>query len=134
MKIVVNRRFGGFGLSSDAMKRLVMLGVKSVRKYTLNEYQGNRCFSEYEKGRMRAIGDGFFVGMIEDVLYKRGYVYTNDDSMRTDETLISVIEELGDGANSRHAQLEIVDIPNGINWEIDEYDGNETIHELHRSW
>jgi len=32
------------------------------------------------------------------------------------------------------AELQIVDVPDGVLWEIDEYDGVESIHEAHRSW
>ena len=53
---------------------------------------------------------------------------------RTDEDLIAVIEELGSDADGRFGDLKIVDIPDGVDWEIDEYDGVETIHEVHRSW
>lgn len=60
-----------------------------------------------------------------------GYEYRDK---RTDPELISVIEKLGDKANGQYAQIEIVEIPDGIAWEINEYDGIETIHEVHRSW
>ena len=54
---------------------------------------------------------------------------------RTDSDLIEVIEELGEEeASGRFASLEIVEIPDDVNWEIDNYDGIETIHEMHRSW
>ena len=53
---------------------------------------------------------------------------------RTDPDLIRVIEQLGDEADGSCARLDIVDIPDGINWEIDDYDGKESIHEVHRSW
>ena len=32
------------------------------------------------------------------------------------------------------AELAIVEIPDGIEWEIDDYDGIETIAETHRTW
>lgn len=53
---------------------------------------------------------------------------------RTDPKLIQVIEELGDAANGKHAKLAIVEIPDGVEYDIDEYDGQESIHEVHRSW
>jgi hypothetical protein len=53
---------------------------------------------------------------------------------RTDPILIQVVEELGKDADGPCAELEIVEIPDDVEWEIDEYDGYESIHEKHRSW
>ena len=53
---------------------------------------------------------------------------------RTDSDLIAVVEELGDEANGMFAELEVVEIPDNIDWEIDDYDGYETIEEVHMSW
>jgi len=30
--------------------------------------------------------------------------------------------------------LKIVDIPDGVEWEIEEYDGMEWVAEKHRTW
>ena len=56
------------------------------------------------------------------------------DTDRTDSDLIAVIEELGDDASGSCSALSIVDIPDDIEWEISNYDGMETIEEVHRSW
>ena len=53
---------------------------------------------------------------------------------RNDPILVHVVETLGDAANGRFAKLHIVDIPDDVNWQISEYDGNETVEEVHRSW
>jgi hypothetical protein len=44
------------------------------------------------------------------------------------------VEDLGDKASNWAAKLEVVEIPDGVEWEIDEYDGIETVDEKHRSW
>jgi len=44
------------------------------------------------------------------------------------------VKELGKKSWGRCAELKIVEIPNGIEYEIDNYDGVETVHEKHRSW
>ena len=57
------------------------------------------------------------------------------DAYRAHPDLIAAIEAVGvEKASGELAKLEIVDIPDGISWEIDEYDGLETVHETHRSW
>lgn len=53
---------------------------------------------------------------------------------RTDPKLVEVVEKLGLRANGECADLKIVDIPEDIEYYIDDYDGVETIHEAHRSW
>ena len=53
---------------------------------------------------------------------------------RNDPVLVHVVETLGDKANGRFAKLRIVEIPDNVNWVISEYDGNESIEEVHRSW
>ena len=56
------------------------------------------------------------------------------DIPRDDAALIQVVEELGDAANGFAADLKIVDIPDGVDWYIEEYDGNEWVAERHRTW
>jgi len=55
------------------------------------------------------------------------------DIPRDDTFLIRVVEELGDAANGACADLKIVEIPDGVDWEIEEYDGNEWVAEKHRT-
>ena len=56
------------------------------------------------------------------------------DINRTDKELIQTIEELGDEANGRCGNIVIVDVPNDIDYKIENYDGIESVHEKHRSW
>lgn len=60
-----------------------------------------------------------------------GYGY-NDD--RTDERLVECVEKLGEKSFGDFARLEVVEIPDGAEWYIDDYDGIETIREVHRTW
>jgi len=71
-----------------------------------------------------------------------GYVYNktfdiesdDDYAYRTNSRLIDVIETLGEEESSGDtAAIVIVDIPDDIEWEITEYDGIETVREVHRS-
>lgn len=56
------------------------------------------------------------------------------DIGRADPILIQVIEEMGDAAGGSYAQLKIVEIPDNVDWEIEEYDGKEWVAEVHRTW
>ena len=53
---------------------------------------------------------------------------------RDDEHLIAVIELMGEEANTEFSELKIVDIPDDVNWCIEEYDGKEWVAERHRTW
>lgn len=62
---------------------------------------------------------------------RSGSVY---DIERNDPDLVAIVEEMGVSANGRFASLKIVEIPDGVNFIIKEYDGNEHIAEVHRTW
>ncbi len=53
---------------------------------------------------------------------------------RADPKLVQVVEELGRAAGDSYSMLEVIEIPDGIEWEILACDGYETVHEKHRSW
>jgi hypothetical protein len=111
MKIAINRCYGGFSLSEAATRRGRELGAK---------WAFDICFP----GEMYSDGSGPCESF-----------YGNYYAERNDPLLIQVIEELGcEKAGGRHAEIKIVEIPDGIEFEIDEYDGMESVEETHRSW
>lgn len=59
-----------------------------------------------------------------------GYAFNND---RANPKLVDVVEKLGDRAGHL-ADLKVVEIPDGVEWEIKEYDGMEWVSEKHRTW
>lgn len=89
----------------------------------------NRCFGGFTlsvKAQELAISRGFNPEDFSS--YEKEY--------RTNPIVVAIVEELGEEANGGCSELEVVDIPfdSTEGWEIDEYDGLETIHETHRSW
>ena len=56
------------------------------------------------------------------------------DIPRDDPYLIKIIRDLGMTANGAHANLKIVEVPPDVEWQIEEYDGNEWVAEKHRIW
>jgi hypothetical protein len=44
------------------------------------------------------------------------------------------VEQLGNAANGDFAELKVVEIPDDVEWIIQEYDGDEWISEKHRTW
>lgn len=101
MKIVINKCFGGFGVSKAVYKELGF-------KWNGYGYLSNDDF-----------------GIKDDNYY----------AFRSDKRLVNAVEKVGEEKSSGDlAKLRIVEIPDDVKWEIDEYDGIETVHEQHRSW
>lgn len=70
-------------------------------------------------------------------------VYEYDDESELDyqnvnprihPTLIRLVEEFGKSAGSDYSKLKIVEIPDDVEWFIQEYDGIEWVAEKHRTW
>ena len=138
MKLVINRCYGGFGVSTEALKLLIARGSKAVEVSEPENYYGRRGLSGYEEdvAKSRDAGDGYRCNPFVGTLYRDGkiYNYRSDHDTRNDPVLISVVEELGEKANGEFADLSIVEVPDDVSWEIDEYDGIESVHEVHRVW
>jgi hypothetical protein len=114
MKIVINKRYGGFSLSGEA---IVLYG----KKKGLN---------------IIAVKDKIMKNLIHcylDKVKKENY-FCERDIQRNDPALIEVVEELGKKADGYLSELKIVEIPDDIKWTIEEYDGKEWIAEDHRTW
>lgn len=58
-----------------------------------------------------------------------------EDLPRDDPRLIDGIEQLGDKCSVPYlSKIKIVEVPDDIDWYIQDYDGIESVHEVHRSW
>ena len=55
-------------------------------------------------------------------------------SGRGDEDLVAVVGELGEAAGGNIGVLAVVEIPDGVEWAIEEYEGREWVAERHRKW
>lgn len=53
---------------------------------------------------------------------------------RDDSVLINIVESLGNKADGPHAELKILEIPDDVDWVIEEYGGVEWVAETHRTW
>ena len=84
----------------------------------------NQCFGGY--GLSRAAYE--FLGLPWDGF---GNAFDRD---RANPDLVCCVETLGSAASGICADLKVVEIPDDVGWQIDEYDGSESIHEGHRSW
>ena len=101
MKVVINRCFGGFGLSDEAIELYA-------------EKKGIKLGEKLKYGGYEELWEG--------------------DIPRNDLVLVWVVEHLGLKANGDYAQLKVVEIPEGVDWFISDYDGIEHVAERHRTW
>ena len=123
MKVVINRCYGGFELSEKAYTRLIELGMRVTQFNDKSGYNDETA----EIVEWTRSNDIKFMG-------RYGLIDRSNPKTRTDQRLITVVEELEEEADGRFADLKVVEIPDGIEWEIDEYDGIEHIDEVHRTW
>ena len=120
-KVVINVKYGGFGLSHEAIMRYaelkgINLVTDDVKYYSLT---GKPIYNSY----------------YVDSVKSENYFSLHDIEDRTDAALVQVVEELGEKASGPHAELKIVEIPDDVKcWKIEEYDGFESVHECHRVW
>ena len=56
------------------------------------------------------------------------------DVDRNDPILVQLVEENSELYSGRCAELAVVEIPDGVDYEIEEYDGREHVAETHRTW
>lgn len=56
------------------------------------------------------------------------------DIDRDDPDLVEVVDMLGHESWSQCSKLKIVEIPESVEWQIEDYDGLEWIAEKHRTW
>lgn len=108
-KIVINNQHGGFSLSDAATELYLNLrGLAWTKKTDPNWSFFGLNYYTTSPGEE----DQFF---------------SSRNISRTDETLIKIIEQLGDEANGDFASLEIIDLQPGTKYRIQEYDGSEWI-------
>ena len=116
MKVVVNRCYGGFGLSEEATRLyLQKKGIEFVERE-------NSDFSFREMS--------FFV---TDENGEEDY-FSDHVIKRDDPALVEVVEELGNKAGDSCAALAVLEIPDDVSWHLEEYDGIEWVAEDHRTW
>ena len=158
-EIVINTCYGGFSLSPAAVKRLAELNGKEcyfLRGGVIEPYV--HCdddlsiltwdgvfwsaFSVPDPNVMKASLKACTAppGSEErDRLLRQWKAmfldrYVTNPRDRADPKLIQVVKELGKKASHKYSELKIVEIPDGIDWEIVNRDGKEFVREASRVW
>lgn len=151
MEVVINGCFGGFGLSYEAIKEIMRrkgmecygyqrqwTGTSFTHDYVRYDKMRNDIFKYdlfycFAKDFGDKISADKFNNLLQKEIYFNEYSF-DEDKERTDPDLVAVVKEMGKKASGHYANLYVVEIPDDVNWRIDEYDGSETVEEVHRSW
>lgn len=139
-KIVINKCWGGFGLSHEAILEYAKLKgitlylekkdscIRLWKYWTVPENERLYTLSTEEWGKMSTD---------ERIAYNKKsdeQVFYDRHITRDDEALVKVVEALGELSFGKNAELKIVEIPADVEWFIDDYDGMEHVAEKHRTW
>lgn len=131
MKVVINTCYGGFGLSPEATRALI--GCPHIQLMDPKEYYGGRDGWEKDFAKAQNREEGLFGVTLHD-----GKVvidnHSHGDEARNCPALVRVVESMGKKANGFCADLKVVNIPDGMAFEISEYDGREHVAESHQTW
>jgi hypothetical protein len=87
----------------------------------------NRCYG------------GFGLSPMAEIAYKDRAGVTDEnwsyyEIIRDDPILVHLVEELLEDANGSYSELKIVEVPENVEWYVEEYDGMEWVAEKHRTW
>ena len=147
-KVIINKCFGGYGFEPFTIQKYA-----EAKGLPLFWYERDY---EYDAGRLREKLDRTTISKIETMEGLRMGIYPMQKDMgdsfifewgnnegiffempekeesRTDPVLIEIIEKYGDrNRHGCHAPT-VVEVPDGVEWVVDEYDGLESLHEAHR--
>lgn len=137
MKVVINSCYGGFSLSTEAEIKYLKRKKNSYFFYIETREDGEKKF--IRTNDIKKLEKSYYHIVLEDLgktpkkLNNITY-FSCRDIKRNDPDLVAIVEELGEKANGTCAELKIIEIPDNIQWEINNYDGLESVVEKHRSW
>lgn len=141
MKVVINKCFGGFSLSEKAIRRYAEIMGKTIYFENYEKYPDMKELGTFwlvpPEQRPKPIENWINAPLEDRQAYNKAHeelTIGTREFDRHDGILVQVVEELGDEANGRYAKLEVIEIPDNVDYEISEYDGMEHIAEKHRTW
>jgi len=88
----------------------------------------NTCYGGFSLSKRATQMYAAYKGQPAEEVYGRGVP-------RGDPVLLAVINQIGaEEASGDFADLKVVEIPDDVEWTIEEYDGKEWVAEVHRTW
>lgn len=118
--------------------------LRGVRRVVINAEHGEFSVSRAaEVAYLQRTGTAYTFQDREDraaTLSNGQYIMVNDQHWdgskikRDDPVLVSIVQEMGEAADGPLAILRVVQLPADVDWQIEEYDGQEWVAERHRTW
>lgn len=159
MKVVINACYGGFSLSPEAVEFIAKKKGQPCHFYVHDGESVKMEDEKYKKTTAEEAKDAFLwnastieseeeynefhsfkwreASIEERQKHDEEYENTHHDnrpSERHDEALVEAVETLGSKKSSGScAQLKVIEIPITV-YNIEEYDGYESVSEPHRTW
>jgi len=131
MKIVINKCYGGYELSYEAAMYYAKL--KGIKLYAYVDTA--REIKPYDKkDKMRGLCIHYATKKVATSVDLNKYYFSTNNIERTDADLVKTVEKLKKKANGPCADLTVIEIPDGTEYTIEEYDGVEHIAEKHNTW
>jgi hypothetical protein len=144
MEILLNKCYGGFGLSDKAKYEIAKRKGLTLYMYVAlgDDFGGDYEFvsdEDFLSGKYSS-GSSAFKNIVwctkdvgphptDDVLWRHVYLgFEKNEISRTDEDLIEVVRQLGRAADGQYAVLAFTSIPDGSYYKISEHDGFETCY------
>lgn len=139
MKIVINKCFGGFGLSLQGKEEYLKLKGRKAYFYKQIKYSWQGGKDEYcriSKGDDNGL---FTITSTKDLgdtttNIPNKHFFSTYDIERTDPDLVKVVEKLKEKSWGKFVELKIVEVPDNTKWYIHEYDEVESINQEHETW
>lgn len=134
MKIVINCCYGGFGLSHAAVMLYAKKKGITIYPFVTDFYSGELIPYVGQHTPVDLIHYSTVPLAEYDKTSPNERYFSIDRDQRNDPDLIAVVEELKTAANGKYAALSVIEIPDDVKWQIEEYDGIEWVAEEHRTW
>ena len=126
MKVVINTCHGGFALSEEGFEYLI-----KKRGWKTTTWDDNGKLVDKSAPIIKTEGR---YGFQDKYYFNSELTDNNKKKFRTHPDLVEVVEKLGYRANTSLSSLKVVNVPDDVEWYIEEYDGAEWIAEEHRTW
>ena len=128
MKVVVNNCYGRFGLSPKAKERY--WGLKGKQVFFYVRERGSHIARKASADANPLLVEALFkdYGPLVNLAEVPLEEFARSEAIeRHDPVLVQVVEEMGKAADGRSAQLTVMEIPDGVDYIILDYDGKESV-------